>query len=269
MIRASEGPEFLLYFSRPGSKTGSRVCRDSGELQSLPAYTQSRGAGFSDQEAMRLFVAIPLPEDLAARIQTICHGLPDVRWVSPECMHLTLRFLGDDISPERFEEIADALASVQSPGFSLRVRGVGRFLHPRAPQVLWLGVDEEPGLRELHRRVEQRLRSVGFASEKRSYEPHITLARLKGVSDHRVLEYLQLHANFEAGAFDVDEFVLYSSVLRPGGAQHEIEEIFPLEPAAVESISDWAKDSKNDVVGEATNGQASYSPARPLRDQSA
>ncbi|MEQ9366828.1 MAG: RNA 2',3'-cyclic phosphodiesterase [Leptospirales bacterium] len=179
---------------------------------------------------MRLFIAIPLPEEITERVAGLCHGLPDVRWVAPEQMHLTLRFLGDELSPSRLEEVADALATVDSSGFVLRTGGVRRFLNPRAPQVLWLGVEDEPGLLELHRRIDHRLRSVGFAGEKRAFEPHITLARLKGVSDSRVLEYLQLHSDFATPPFPVEEFILYSSVLRPGGAQHDIQEIFPLTP---------------------------------------
>lgn len=180
---------------------------------------------------MRLFIAIPLPEEVSERIQSICRGLPDVRWVPPESMHLTLRFLGDDIPRSQLDETADALAGVESPGFFLRLGTVGRFINPRAPQVLWLGVDEQPELRELRRRIENRLRSVGFAGEKRAFEPHITLARLKGVSENRMMEYLNLHADFEVSSFPVEEFALFSSVLRPGGAQHDIEEIFPLDYA--------------------------------------
>ncbi|MCR9140695.1 MAG: RNA 2',3'-cyclic phosphodiesterase [bacterium] len=186
---------------------------------------------------MRLFIAIPLPEEISERVAGVCRGLPDVRWVSPERMHLTLRFLGDDISPERMEAVVDVLATVRCPGFVLRPRGIGRFMHPRSPGVLWLGVHEEPALRELHRRIDSRLSSVGFASEKRAFEPHITIARLKGVSDSRVLEYLQLHGEFATDSFEVEDFVLFSSVLRPGGAQHEIEEVFPLELPAANSDS--------------------------------
>ena len=182
---------------------------------------------------MRLFLAIPIPETIAERVQSICRGLPDVRWVPTEQLHVTLRFLGDEISESRFEEIVEALGSVTSPGFTLRLRGVGRFLHPRAPQVLWLGVEEEPALIELHRRIEHQLRKSGFSAEKRAFEAHVTLARLKGVSDQRVADYLNLHADFEAGYFAVEDFILYSSVLRPGGARHTIEEVFPLTPAFV------------------------------------
>ena len=177
---------------------------------------------------MRLFLAIPLPPEITERIETICRGLPDVRWVPAEQMHITLRFLGDDLTEAHLEDVIETLNDVVCDSFDLQLGGVGRFLHPRAPQVLWLGVNEQPALLELHRRIESRLRVLGYAGEKRAYTPHITLARLKGVSDHRVLQYLELYDGFVAGSCSVTEFVLFSSVLRPGGAQHTCEAVFPL-----------------------------------------
>jgi 2'-5' RNA ligase len=177
---------------------------------------------------MRLFTAVSLPEQIRERIESICHGLPGVRWVSPEQMHLTLRFLGDDIPEARLEEIVEALTGIDGSAFTLRLSGISRFLRPRVPQVLWLGVEAGPGLADLYRRVESVARSLGFPPEKRTYEPHVTLARLKGVPDRRVEEYLRLYSEFDAGACQVDEFFLYSSVLRPNGAVHAVEEVFPL-----------------------------------------
>ena len=177
---------------------------------------------------MRLFAAIDIPEDVCEQVEAVCRGLPDIRWTPMEQMHITLRFLGDEISEDRRETLADALSQVAAPGFRLRLRGIGRFLNDRAPDVLWAGVEAAPELLELQRQIEARLAGIGVAREKRAYVPHLTLARLKNTPLSRVEQYMELYSDFSSDPFNVDEFVLFSSTLRPGGAVHEVEEVYSL-----------------------------------------
>lgn len=138
----------------------------------------------------RLFIAANLPPemlrrlaDMQARLERQLAGAP-LRWVRPEGIHLTLKFLGDT-DPARIEAITDALAAAVAPHprFELQVRGLGCFPHMRQPNVLWAGVSD-PGnrLRDLAAGVDAAMHGLGWAKERRPYSGHLTLARVKKVS---------------------------------------------------------------------------------------
>ena len=108
--------------------------------------------------------------------------LPGIRWVRPEGVHLTLKFLGN-VAESRVQPIAAAMgrAAEGVAPFVLQVGGVGVFPHLRAPRVLWVGVQGnlEPMV-QLHERLEEALEAHGFVKEQRAFSPHLTLGRAKG-----------------------------------------------------------------------------------------
>lgn len=176
---------------------------------------------------MRLFVAVELPADVKDALTALETSIPGTTWVKPAALHLTLRFLGDQIDPIRLTPIKTALASVKAPSFSLALRGVGRFPPGRRPaRVLWVGMDDQPALLSLQASVERALGAVGFEPEERPFNPHITLARLKG--EGSVERFVEAHGGFRAEPFTVSEFVLMSSVLTPQGPKYRHEAQFPL-----------------------------------------
>lgn len=159
---------------------------------------------------MRLFVAIELPEAVRERLAALAGGVPGARWVEPQNLHLTLRFIGE-VDEGTGQDIASALSMVGAPGFDLVLDGVGQFGTSGRPRVLWAGVEHNDSLLHLQAKVESALVRTGLAVEERRYAPHITLARLKAASPERVGRFLIDRGLFRAGPIPVDRFVLFAS----------------------------------------------------------
>lgn len=173
----------------------------------------------------RLFVAIDPPEAVRRQLQALQRGLPGARWTSPQQLHLTLHFLGE----QPLEPTRAALAGVQAERFALSIAGVGVFPPRGSAHVLWAGMPLEPPLRSLHTQLAEALEVVGYVPEKRAFHPHITLARFRAPPNHDQLRaYQQRHATLSIAPFPVDSFVLYSSVLEPSGSTYTAEGIYPL-----------------------------------------
>ena len=175
---------------------------------------------------MRLFIAIDLPEHIREQVTRLHHGLPGTRWTPPEQLHLTLRFIGD-VNEPIYETIIERLAQVRFPPFQMRIRGVGQFLKAKLSQILWVGIAAEETLLDLQAQVEKEIRGTGLPGEKRAYQPHITIARIKNTPRQRLMDYVEQFSHFESDDFTVRAFYLYSSILRPEGARHHIEAEFP------------------------------------------
>jgi len=176
----------------------------------------------------RLFVAIDLPVNIRERLSFMCCGLPGARWLDPEQMHLTVRFIGD-VNSTVFQDVREALTEVRGEMFSMQLEGVG-FFPPRGnPRVVWAGIRKNEQLVQIRNRVESVLIRAGLKPESRKYSPHITLARLKNTPVSKVGAYLTHNSMFMSEEFQVAEFLLYSSVLSSKGAKHFVEVRYPLD----------------------------------------
>ncbi|MGH6870279.1 MAG: RNA 2',3'-cyclic phosphodiesterase [Rhizomicrobium sp.] len=175
---------------------------------------------------MRLFVALAIPDAVAQGLMLIQGGVPGARWSGREQLHLTLRFIGE-VDGRDAQSIDDALAAISAPRFSLALIGTGEFggKHPRA---LWAGVREAEPVAHLARKIETALQRIGLPAEERKFTPHVTLARLHAAARGRVLDWLTDHALYASPPFAVDEFILYSSQLSPGGSVYAPERSYPL-----------------------------------------
>jgi len=176
---------------------------------------------------MRLFVAIDLPGHVKEQVTRLCCGLPGARWVRPEQLHLTLRFIGE-VDGGMFQDIREGLGDVVLDAFTLQLDGVGFFPPRGRPSVVWVGLRQSSGLLHLRRRIESRLVALGLEPEARKFAPHITIARLKNTPPAKVGRFLENHNLFCSVPFSVDEFFLYSSRLGRNGAIHRIEVGYPL-----------------------------------------
>ncbi len=175
----------------------------------------------------RLFVAVDLPDEIRNSVSDICAGIPGVKWIDPEQLHLTIRFIGD-ADEALFVAIRQELAEITGPPFTLSLRGVGRFPPHREPRVLWVGLERSGELALLRDQVEQALVKVGLEPEGRAFSPHITLARLREPQVPLVSRFLERNGHFSGGPFPVTEFHLYSSTLTRQGAIHRREASYPL-----------------------------------------
>ncbi len=176
----------------------------------------------------RLFVAIDFPEAVKAQLKPLCTDIQGAKWVAPHQMHLTLRFIGD-ADEKQLAQIQTGLATINTTPFKMTLGGVGQFPLRGKPRVLWVGVEAEPVLNPLQQKVEHVIHDYGFEPTNHPFSPHITLARFKTPPPNEQIErYFRQHQGFKSDPFNVDEFVLYSSQLTPGGSIYHQEGFYPL-----------------------------------------
>ncbi|MDA0662460.1 MAG: RNA 2',3'-cyclic phosphodiesterase [Proteobacteria bacterium] len=195
---------------------------------------------------IRLFAALALPDDLRARLAGMQGRIDGARWVAPENMHITLRFIGE-VSEAVAGDIVEALEDLRCPGFPVTLTGAGRFGSGDRTRAIWVGVERTPEIVGLHARIDRALIRIGLAPEGRKYIPHMTLARFggggsrgsggrnggrgrraDGLPDRRVLQWLEAHGGFFALPFEARAFVLYESHLGRNGPHYAPVAEFPL-----------------------------------------
>ena len=182
---------------------------------------------------MRLFVALDIAEEVRSRLGALLNELrrsnPDVKWVKPESLHVTLKFLGEQ--PEsKFQHISEALGAIRPPGrFEMTLRGLGCFPNERRPRVFWVGVEAPPQLGELAASVDEAMARLGIEREKRPFSPHLTLGRAReGGPPPAPGPLWTRHLADDFGATAGNEFFLYQSKLSPAGSQYTRLRAFPL-----------------------------------------
>ncbi|MDQ8698510.1 RNA 2',3'-cyclic phosphodiesterase [Hyphomicrobium sp. LHD-15] len=177
----------------------------------------------------RLFTGIELPSALADALSDLAMPLAGAKWVEPEDMHITLRFAGDIDNPTA-NDFHAALSGIDEPAFQISLSGFGAF-GGQQPRALWAGVEQSPWLDALWRANERAARSAGLTSEKHSFKPHVTLARLKGTRPEAVARVLEQLGSFRTEPFQVERFVLFSSRPKVGGGPYVVEDAFDLRGA--------------------------------------
>ncbi len=177
---------------------------------------------------IRLFVAIPLPGTIRTQLSMLQSGLQGARWIKPENIHLTLRFIGD-VPNDIAGDIDLALAGIGAPGFTLQLDGIGNFARGKHPHALWVGVAKSEPLARLQSKIESALVRAGLEPESRKFSPHVTIARLKDIRKGRVEDWATAHGAFRSAPFPVERFVLFSSFLSSSGAIYVEEARYPLD----------------------------------------
>jgi 2'-5' RNA ligase len=180
-------------------------------------------------ETIRAFIAIGLPAegiDTIRRIQqTLGSRGISLRWVPVKNVHLTLKFLGD-IRPDAVAPIAEAIGQVAAGlcPFQLQVRGAGVFPGLGKPRVLWAGVGGQlQALNQLHAALQDALARIGVAREKRPFRGHLTIGRVKGRIDSRVLsQALAACSETSSTLFVANAIMLVQSRLQRSGAVYTV-----------------------------------------------
>jgi len=179
---------------------------------------------------VRLFVALEIPTAVRGNLAALIEELRaadaaatknKARWVRPENLHVTLKFIGS-VDAGKLEAIRAVLGEVGSGSdVELRFRGVGFFPSEKRPRVLWAGIAASPNLAPLAAEIDARLEKLGIARETREYAPHLTLARFDsaGISE-KLRAAAQENAEREFGAVRTGEFHLFESKTRPTGAEY-------------------------------------------------
>jgi RNA 2',3'-cyclic 3'-phosphodiesterase len=190
----------------------------------------------AEQEQLRVFCAIDLPEDV--REKMLAHGMrlrkavPDAHasWSRPDNIHLTLKFLGE-IPQSRVESLSTAASNAARDleSFPVRVHGSGVFPTRGAPRVLWIGVVDLKGkLGELYRRLDDECAKAGFKKETRPFHPHLTLARLRKPQHARTLASVHRDIQFEPAEVNVAELLVIRSELGAEGSKYTVVSRVPL-----------------------------------------
>lgn len=175
----------------------------------------------------RFFVALEMPDMVRGELSGMLCGIPDARWVDPENLHLTLRFIGE-VDGATGEEIAASLSRLRVPSFDLTLEGLGYFETRGRLRALWAGVRPEPALVALQRKVEHAVVAAGLPAEGRKFKPHVTLARFSRAPVAAVGPYLATHAGIRSDTFPVESIVLFESKLGHGGPTYFPELEIPL-----------------------------------------
>ena len=198
---------------------------------------------------MRIFIGIDLDSEIRGRLERFLEGVqgfaPDARWVRPESLHITLKFIGEQ-PQERVEAIAERLRQIEGGAIEIRTAGYGFFPTAKAPRVFWIGIQADPQLAALAQSIDSATGELGIAREDRPYSPHLTLARAgagrssgspkwrKGDGPNSAFAVLEKRlaamGELDFGAMTAREFILYQSQLSSKGSKYTKLQRFPLRP---------------------------------------
>jgi RNA 2',3'-cyclic 3'-phosphodiesterase len=194
---------------------------------------------------MRLFIALDLDDSIREKIvrfmDGVCGFAPDARWVRPESLHVTLKFIGQ-WPGEPLMEVQDSLQSIRTDAFEIGFGDYGFFPTAKAPRVFWIGIHSGPQLNSLAAAIDTKLSPLGIAPEEHPFSPHLTLARRAGGSGSprknkddrsnqsfaRLQEKLAVMSKLDFGSMTARQFFLYQSELSPGGSRYTKLSAFPL-----------------------------------------
>ncbi len=175
---------------------------------------------------MRSFIAIKLPETVQSSLAELQLELKStgahIRWVKPENIHLTLKFLGDteEKAVDRIISALQGTCNTFEP-FRLELRGVGLFPGVRSPRIIWAGVSCGSALTSIQSDIEKELSLLGFEKENRKFMPHLTLGRFKSSRGQKTIQKKVDHLrDSSCGFVDVTSVSLIKSELSPAGSRY-------------------------------------------------
>jgi 2'-5' RNA ligase len=177
----------------------------------------------------RLFVALPVPEEIADALIALQSGVPDARWVPSENLHVTLCFAGE-VQGGTMRDFEEELADIAGPRFAVAVAGVEQFSSGKQPRALVATVERSDRLDWLQQKVATVARNCGIELERRKFRPHVTLARFGSGADtgHHLAQFMASHSTFKAGPWIADHFALYSSRTGRNGSIYTEEAAYAL-----------------------------------------
>jgi len=180
-------------------------------------------------EVLRTFVAVEIPFEVRDRARRLIDQLSvtaaKVKWVEPEHMHWTLKFLGD-VGILETPAICEAVMRAVEPlaPFDIEALGAGAFPDVHRPRTVWIGTGRgSEQMVELHDAIEHELAKLGYRAENRRFRPHLTIGRVRqsptGIDE--LGELLRQNADFSSGLSTVYEVVVFSSQLSTRGPTYD------------------------------------------------
>jgi len=186
---------------------------------------------------MRVFIGIQFDEETRRDIETFLSPFKrissPIKWIKPENIHLTLKFIGE-VSSAQYKEIKTALINRQYTTGPLDIdfSGCGTFSRGYLINIFWLGIRQNPKLEALYRDVEEALQKKGIPPEKRPFKPHITLGRNKReFNAGQLMSLIEKRASEPVSRFRARSFQLFKSELFKTGPVYTIQEEISLDTA--------------------------------------
>lgn len=171
---------------------------------------------------IRLFAAVPIPDEIAAPLARRQTGLEGARWRTGEQLHITLRFFGE-LREDVARDLDAELSTIGGGPFEIELEGAGAFGEGSDIHAIWAGVAESAPLRRLAKACETAARRTSLKAETRHYRPHVTLAYLRHPDPAKVAAWIQANNLLKSPPIRVERFGLYSSFLASEGAHYRLE----------------------------------------------
>lgn len=176
---------------------------------------------------MRVFIALALEESLKealAKVQAELKSLgEDIKWISPQNLHLTLKFLGE-VPQEKIPKIIQSLKEISGnfEAFTIEIKNIGGFPNLKSPRVLWAGIEKgKEALKIVTNVIEDALVKLKFPKESRSFSAHLSLGRVTYIKNKEAfcqkISTIQLPALCQG----ITSLTLFKSTLTPKGPLYE------------------------------------------------
>lgn len=182
---------------------------------------------------VRAFLAIDLDDDLKPKINKIIKEFKQIdtriKYVELANLHLTLKFFGD-IDTNGLSLLEEAIANVLADfnAFNIKVKGCGAFPNNNHIKVIWVGIDDDSIVRDLHDRLDKEFVRLGFDKD-RKFSTHLTIGRMKSAKNKdKVKSVIEEFEDVEIGEMEVSKISLKKSTLTPQGPIYEDLTVFEL-----------------------------------------
>jgi len=170
---------------------------------------------------MRTFIAIDMPAEIRKELVKIQEKLKEkigkiarAKFVAPENLHLTLKFLGE-LSDFKVNKIKETLRQVKFKAFKVKLNSLGVFTE-KFIRVVWINLEPAKPIMELHEKIDSL-----FEKKDKNFETHVTLARIKFVSDRKEFISKLKEIKVEPLEFEINSFALKKSTLTEKGPIYE------------------------------------------------
>jgi 2'-5' RNA ligase len=178
-------------------------------------------------EHFRTFIALEIKENIKELLvsvqQKIGSKTGGIKWVKPNNLHLTLKFLGPT-REDKIEDISDILINTADNlnSFNMSVSGLGAFPSSNNSKVIWAGLKADDVLYKLQKDIDISLDFLGFAKEKRPFSPHLTIGRVRDSRAKKKLRDAFEQVRTEPGSFEAENITFYKSDLMPEGPVYTV-----------------------------------------------
>lgn len=188
---------------------------------------------------MRTFIAIELSREIKEYLSRLQEKLKlaqaDVKWVVPENIHLTLKFLDeiDDKTKDNVTRIMEDISKDKSP-FYLNIASIGAFPRIESPRIIWVGIDKgDAEVKAIAKELEEKLSGIGIPAEDRPFSSHITIGRMRSSKNRqnlaKIMESLKTKLVEVITELRVEKITLFKSTLTPRGPIYEVLKEAPLK----------------------------------------